>query len=636
MTVTDPITAGSVGEALLSSSQYVATRNAAVYAERVRLLYRLSRPGYGGTLINAGVVVLALWSVTPTAALLGWFALVTFITTARFALYRRFVALMPPAEEMAKWRLRFVAGAAAMGCGWGLLGSALISPLVPADEFLHQVLVVFVICGTIASSLVMLTPVRLAFYSFALTALLPLIATTFAQGDRIYHYAGLVLLVYAGVILVLGTIMHRTHIEPLRARFDNEALVARLSAANRELSNRIEAQRAIEAELQRSNARLDALIEASPLAIVVQNEEGVVKRWNRAAERIFGWSAAEAVGRQSPAVPPDKLAEREGFIKRIGRGEEFVEVETERQRKDGRRIAVNISAAPLRGANGAVEGRVMIVADISERKRAEQLQLLEHSVTRVLSESREIDDAIREVLRTFCETAGWAYGGRWLLSAQSQMLDCVDVWHIQSPAIAAFAEFNRVSERVLRPGARGLLGDVWKTGEAVWMEDAASSPEFHRAADLARAGLHAALAFPILILGKFYGVIEFFAVEPRPRDEGLIHVARSIGSQVGQFIARKEAELNLTFFANHDALTGLPNRTMFGERLTQALARAQRNERMLGVLFVDLDRFKVINDTLGHDAGDRLLQQVAARLARLPARGRHDRAPGRRRVRRAA
>lgn len=160
----------------------------------------------------------------------------------------------------------------------------------------------------------------------------------------------------------------------------------------------------------------------------------------------------------------------------------------------------------------------------------------------------------------------------------------------------------------------GLLRGVWASRDLVWLEDAAADRTLSRSAELERSGLHAAVAFPVLILGKFYGVIEFFATEPRPRDEGLIRVARSIGSQVGQFIARKEAEQNLTFFANHDTLTGLPNRAMFGQRLAQALARAQRNARMIAVLFVDLDRFKVINDTLGHDAGDRLLQQVAARL----------------------
>ncbi len=117
-----------------------------------------------------------------------------------------------------------------------------------------------------------------------------------------------------------------------------------------------------------------------------------------------------------------------------------------------------------------------------------------------------------------------------------------------------------------------------------------------------------------MVSGEFYGVIELFGREVRARDEEVVTIATEIGSQIGQFIARKEAESHLTFFANHDTLTGLNNRAMFNRRLTQALARARRLAKMAAVLFIDLDRFKVINDTLGHDAGDRLLKQLAERL----------------------
>jgi diguanylate cyclase (GGDEF)-like protein/PAS domain S-box-containing protein len=81
-----------------------------------------------------------------------------------------------------------------------------------------------------------------------------------------------------------------------------------------------------------------------------------------------------------------------------------------------------------------------------------------------------------------------------------------------------------------------------------------------------------------------------------------------------EITALKQTEARLHFLANHDPLTGLPNRLMFNERLQQALASAQRTGDHVGVLFVDLDRFKNVNDTLGHTIGDKLLQQVAARI----------------------
>jgi len=79
---------------------------------------------------------------------------------------------------------------------------------------------------------------------------------------------------------------------------------------------------------------------------------------------------------------------------------------------------------------------------------------------------------------------------------------------------------------------------------------------------------------------------------------------------------RKETEQRLAYLANHDALTGLPNRTLFNDRLNHALAHGERYKLGLAILFLDLDRFKVINDTLGHDIGDQLLQNLAQRLTK--------------------
>ena len=135
-----------------------------------------------------------------------------------------------------------------------------------------------------------------------------------------------------------------------------------------------------------------------------------------------------------------------------------------------------------------------------------------------------------------------------------------------------------------------------------------------RAPAALKAGLRSAFAFPILIGEDFYGVMEVFGREICQPDRALMEIVHTIGSQVGQFMARKAAEQNLRFVASHDPLTGLFNRSMFNERLQQALAQATRFERSLALLFIDLDGFKVVNDTVGHNAGDTLLSELATRL----------------------
>jgi diguanylate cyclase (GGDEF)-like protein len=108
--------------------------------------------------------------------------------------------------------------------------------------------------------------------------------------------------------------------------------------------------------------------------------------------------------------------------------------------------------------------------------------------------------------------------------------------------------------------------------------------------------------------------MEFFHRDVRKPDEMLIKIAESIGSQIGQFIVRMQAEEAVKYVAMHDTVTNLPNRVMFNQRLEQAIAQAQRHTRQLALMFIDLDRFKNINDTLGHETGDQLLRDVAERL----------------------
>src|SRR5678815_4832354 len=89
----------------------------------------------------------------------------------------------------------------------------------------------------------------------------------------------------------------------------------------------------------------------------------------------------------------------------------------------------------------------------------------------------------------------------------------------------------------------------------------------------------------------------------------------SILSFVQDVSSRIQAEERLQYMATRDALTGLPNRLLLHERLAQAIAMAKRSARRVGVLFIDLDRFKNVNDTLGHRIGDELLKLVSHALA---------------------
>ena len=586
-----------------------------IFSAQVHLLYRLSKPAYVGTLVNVMVIAMALRNVTPLPSLLIWVALVTVVTLARYLLFKAYFARPRQVVEAPLWANRFSVAALVMGCMWGVLGSV----LMPQEEITYQFLIVFLIVAMVASAMVVLTPVKLPLLAFSLPSLLPVIFAMFVHGGDVHFYMGVLLLVFVAVLLGTYPIMHETHVASLRMRYENSGLVARLSEANREaaaanrgMTEQLRQREQADEALRRSTLKLEALIDASPLGIIVYDVDAKIQRWNPAAERLFGWTEQEVLNQPNPIFPPAMSEEARAHRERILSGTLFENVETVRRRKDGTLVNVNLSAAPLRDSAGVTIGRVAMFADISERRRVEQRQNLQNAITVMLAEGDRVEEIIPRLIQRLCESWGWAAGARRVVG-EDKLLRHGEYW---CPPVSAIETFMLQSAaRVDSVGENaGLLRRVWTTGQPVWLGDLAQEPTFFRGQQALEAGLHSAFAFPIMVGGEFFGVIELFGREVRRCDAEMVAFAQNVGSQLGQFIARKKAESNLTFLANHDALTSLPNRFMFNERLTQALARAHRQDKMVAVLFIDLDRFKVINDTLGHDAGDRLLIELAGQL----------------------
>jgi diguanylate cyclase (GGDEF)-like protein/PAS domain S-box-containing protein len=280
--------------------------------------------------------------------------------------------------------------------------------------------------------------------------------------------------------------------------------------------------------------------------------------------------------------------------------------------KDGSVRHIESEGRVIRNAAGKVTKVVLVSRDISERKRAEQREKMEHAVTRVLAESETLSEAIPKIVQTICETLSWDCGARWSMDERRKAICCVETWSVPGKAVAQF--ISEVKKLTFQPSNKGLVRQVWVSGTPHWIPDVSKDEGFERAPLAAKAGLHGAFAFPILAGNVTLAVLEFFSREIRGPDPSLLQMVRVIGSQIGQFMARKQAEENLLYVATHDTLTGLPNRYMFNQRFAHALNNAQRYRKSMALLFLDLDHFKFINDTLGHPFGDRLLQEVAGRL----------------------
>jgi PAS domain S-box-containing protein len=150
------------------------------------------------------------------------------------------------------------------------------------------------------------------------------------------------------------------------------------------------------------NARLASIVESSDDAIIAKDLNSVILSWNKAAERLFGYTAAEVIGQPVTIIfPPDRIKEEAVFLERITRGETVEHYETARRRKDGQSISVSATITPIRDANGTLMGVSTILRDLTARnvrdQRIEELQAELAHVQRLTELGQVVSTLVHEV-----------------------------------------------------------------------------------------------------------------------------------------------------------------------------------------------------------------------------------------------
>jgi diguanylate cyclase (GGDEF)-like protein len=252
-----------------------------------------------------------------------------------------------------------------------------------------------------------------------------------------------------------------------------------------------------------------------------------------------------------------------------------------------------------------------LLCDITAIKRVQMQQRVVLEVARLLAGTSALAPIVGKIIRIVCQTLGWEWGAYWSLDEAPNQMRLLKCWSLERKAYDQFEKASRESS--FAPGV-GLLGEVFGSGKPRWVEDIGKDRTLVRSQCAIDAGLRSGFAFPVKADGRVVGVLEFFSGFARQPDASLPAISRSLAAQIGHFIERKRVESRIRYHACHDYLTGLLNRAAFSERLHHAIVRARRSERRVALLFIDLDGFRRINDTLGHDAGDALLQQFSRRL----------------------
>lgn len=249
--------------------------------------------------------------------------------------------------------------------------------------------------------------------------------------------------------------------------------------------------------------------------------------------------------------------------------------------------------------------------DITEQRLSAARLQVENRVTQLAASTEDLSHAMSDIIWAMASAFGCECGTYWSADKDVALLRCSEHWGIDNPAIS---EFLAISEKLSFPQGVEIPGRAWSLSEPIFVPDFGSERSFSRSDAASKAGLRSAFAFPVKSATQFFGTIELFSTEILQPDKNLQHLLDSIGSYMGQCLQRNRAEQALRHLAGHDPLTELSNRNFFKDRLGHALSQAVRHKRGVALIFVDMDRFKIVNDTLGHSAGDRVLQECAHRL----------------------
>lgn len=565
--------------------------------ERTRLLYQGSLLPTLFMLINGLVCAGLLWSPQRYFLVSIWLIWLLSLVALRVIQVAAFDSAMPSRQAQPVWRRMFLLGSAMTGLTLAGAGIA----LVPTDSFLQQAWVFGLIGAATLSASVAYAVSLPAFLSFTLPCLLPAIGYLFWGGDEQQQGWGWLGLILLGSLSVVAWQVNRLIQHGLTRRFQNQALIEHLQQAqsrseqlNQELAREIEQRRHAEEELREAQVglesrvaqrsrELDAANQAlskseARLALALKASELGLWDWNLQTDEVHHTQLKELFGlapefvtamlsHLKPRLHPQDLPPlRRALVEHLkGRTEDY-QIEYRVRHGDGHWVWIeDRGRAVERGANGRVIRMVGTRRDISVSKGLEEQRQLAATVFEAASEGIVIFDpnyALIAVNQAFSRVTGYQIED--LLGRNVVELPC---------SRDARRHYSVIHQALEQQGSwQGELVEARKNGELYpqWLQ-----------LNVVRDSR-----------GNVSHIVGFFA----------------------DLSARRESEERMRYLTHYDELTGLANRSLFRERLHEAHQRVRQGGRSLALLHINLDRFKLLNDSLGHEVADQMLQKMARRL----------------------
>ncbi|MBF0371267.1 MAG: PAS domain S-box protein [Magnetococcales bacterium] len=394
-----------------------------------------------------------------------------------------------------------------------------------------------------------------------------------------------------------------------------EDALASLESTNWQLRAQAQKRRLVEEALQASEQKYRSITESASDAIITADQWGNIITWNGGAERIFGYTLREITGQPVQKLMPEGYREaHNNGVQRVREGGAWAvigqKVELYGMRANGETFPLELSLSSWKLEEETFFSA--FIRDISDRKVLEDknhrafvfriaISALLETGLETLPLEKQLHVALNIIL-TVPTLAVRTEGAVFLWDGQRQKL--------------VLSSGRGLGEESLPSGGEMVLGGCGcghgvKEGRITFINREGGSGG-GRADHFGLAGNY--YCVPIRSREKLLAVMFLAVADNHLRDSEEEAFLTTVAITLASLIERRGIEEHIRHLANYDSLTNLPNRKMFEDRLERDLARARRDRKDLALLFLDLDRFKAVNDTLGHDVGDRLLIQAASRI----------------------
>lgn len=340
---------------------------------------------------------------------------------------------------------------------------------------------------------------------------------------------------------------------------------------------------------------MDLLVDA----VCVVDKEGYFLYVSPSAERIFGYTQMEMMGRQMlDLVHPDDRQLTLATVAQIIEGELQPHFENRYIRKDGETVHIMWSAR----WSEADQCRVAVARDITRRKHAEAVQLAMFAISEASHNTEDLYTLFEQIHRIIDG----------LLPAQHFSIALYDAASAEVRFPYHIDEFNCApSNHTL--AANTPCAQVIRTGQTLLLSPDSTTLLLSSGKKAPRSWL----GIPLKSHSRTTGALVLRSYSDNTYyTEKEMDVLQFVSMQIAAAIERKQMIAHLQHLALYDQLTKLPNRELFYDRINSAMARARRNDGIFSLLYLDLNKFKAVNDMFGHTTGDLLLEQVARRLER--------------------